>query len=172
MTPEALAALHALAFTDTPRPWTAAEFAALLAEPATILVDRAGRVRARPGRRAEAELLTLAVDPGGAAARAGRALVAAFEAEAAARGAEEAFLEVAVTNARGARALRRARLRAGGRRRGYYVRGGRPARRCPRARASRSRPAERPLTGSGRYAFTGPSHGPARSARAGPARAG
>ena len=54
MTPEALAALHALAFTDTPRPWSAAEFAALLGEPSTVLAVAAGRSSrsgGSPGRR-------------------------------------------------------------------------------------------------------------------------
>ena len=122
MTPGALAALHARAFTDAPRPWSAAEFAALLAAASTLLVARGegfalGRV-AGP----EAELLTLAVDPGARRRGLGRALVGAFEATAAARGAEEVLLEVAVTNAP-ARALY-----AGlgyvvvGRRPGYYRR--------------------------------------------------
>lgn len=122
MTPEALASLHARAFTDTPRPWTAAEFAAFLAEPTTILAARpegfaVGRV-AGP----EAELLTLAVDPDARRRGVGRGLVAAFEAEAAARGAVEALLEVAVTN-RPARGLYAALGYAQvGRRRRYYCR--------------------------------------------------
>ena len=47
MTPEALAALHALAFADTPRPWSAAEFAALLAEAPTCW--RRSRTASRSG---------------------------------------------------------------------------------------------------------------------------
>ena len=42
MRPEALAELHALSFTDTPRPWTAAEFRELLALPTTLLVTLPG----------------------------------------------------------------------------------------------------------------------------------
>ena len=131
MTPEALAALHARAFTDTPRPWTAAEFAALLAEPATILVTRPAGFAPRPRRRTGGG----APDPRRrsrrAAARVGaRARRRAFEAAAAARGAEEALLEVAVTNA-AARALYTALGYAqAGRRRGYYVRAGGAAARC------------------------------------------
>ena len=40
MTPEALAELHALAFTDTPPPWPAAAFAALLGHASTLLATR------------------------------------------------------------------------------------------------------------------------------------
>ena len=83
MTPEAMAALHALAFTGMPRPWSAAEFATLLAEPATLFVQRdqgfaLGRV-AGP----EAELLTVAVHPAARRHGIGRALLAAFETAAA-----------------------------------------------------------------------------------------
>jgi len=126
MTPEALAALHARAFTDTPRPWTVVEFAAFLAEASTIVVFLpegfvVGRV-AGP----EAELLTLAVEPAARRGGIGRRLVRAFEATARARGAEEALLEVAVTNGP-ARALYAALGYAQvGRRRGYYARAGAP----------------------------------------------
>ncbi len=127
MAPEALAALHARAFTDTPRPWTAAEFTAFLTEPSTILV--AGPDGFALGRIAgpEAELLTLAVEPTARRRGTGRHLVAAFESEAARRGAVEALLEVAATNqpARGLyTALGYAEV---GRRRGYYRRAGAPA---------------------------------------------
>jgi ribosomal-protein-alanine N-acetyltransferase len=127
MTPEALAALHAAAFTDTPRPWTAAEFGQLLAEPTTLMATlpegfALGRI-AGP----EAELLTLAVHPEARRRGHATALVAAFEAAAAARGATVALLEVAVTNA-GARALYgRLGYAEAGRRPGYYVRPGAPA---------------------------------------------
>ena len=104
MPAEDLAALHATAFTDTPRPWTAAEIAALLAQPGTLLAE-APRAFAL-GRVAgpEAELLTLAVHPDARRRGLARALVGRIEAMAAAAGAEEIFLEVAATNA-AARAL-------------------------------------------------------------------
>ena len=52
MTPEALAALHALAFTDTPRPWTASRVrGAARARRPTLLAARAGGFAARPRRR-------------------------------------------------------------------------------------------------------------------------
>jgi ribosomal-protein-alanine N-acetyltransferase len=122
MTPEALAALHARAFTDAPRPWTSTEFAAFIAEPSTILVARSDGFAVGRVAGPEAELLTLAVDPAARRQGIGRRLVAAFEAAAAARGASDALLEVAVTNAP-ARGLYAAMGYAEvGRRRGYYVR--------------------------------------------------
>ena len=127
MTPEAMAALHALAFTGMPRPWSAAEFATLLAEPATLFVQRdqgfaLGRV-AGP----EAELLTVAVHPAARRHGIGRALLAAFETAAARRGAEEVLLEVAVSN-EAARALYYAHgYGPVGRRPGYYHPPGGPA---------------------------------------------
>ena len=104
MTPEAMAALHAAAFTDTPRPWTAAEFAGLLREPTTLVAVRDSGFALGRIAGPEAELLTLAVHPAARRCGLATALVAEFEARAAARGAEESLLEVAVTNA-AARAL-------------------------------------------------------------------
>jgi ribosomal-protein-alanine N-acetyltransferase len=127
MTPEALAALHARCFDKTPRSWSAAEFAGLLREVSGIAVVRQegfalGRV-AGP----EAELLTLAVAPEVRRHGVGAELLAAFETAAAARGASEVFLEVAVTN-EAARTLYDTRgYGAVGRRPGYYTRSAGPA---------------------------------------------
>lgn len=116
-----MAALHGLCFT-TPRPWSEAEIADLLASPLVFVRGAAagfllGRVVA-----GEAELLTLAVHPDQRRAGQGRALVQAFLAEARARGAESAFLEVAEANS-AARALYAAcGFAPAGRRRGYYQR--------------------------------------------------
>jgi ribosomal-protein-alanine N-acetyltransferase len=126
MTPEALAALHALAFTDTPRPWTAAEFALLLAESTTLLAARPegfalGRI-AGP----EAELLTLAVHPKARRQGHGAALVVAFETEAAARGAAMAFLEVAASNGPARSLYAGLGYLPAGRRPGYYAPAGAP----------------------------------------------
>jgi [ribosomal protein S18]-alanine N-acetyltransferase len=126
MTPEALAALHALAFTDVPRPWTAAEFAALLTQPSTLLAARDGGLVLGRVAGPEAELLTLAVHPDVRRRGLGRALVAEFERAAAARGAEEVLLEVAVTNAAARGLYARAGYVAAGRRPGYYRRAGAP----------------------------------------------
>lgn len=135
MTPEALAALHARAFTETPRPWSAAEFADLLALPSTELVVPLEPAAAAPeldgfalGQIAgpEATLLTLAVDPDRRRRGLGRALLLALEARAAGRGAEEMFLDVAADNT-AARALYAALgYRLAGTRPRYYLRAGRP----------------------------------------------
>lgn len=122
MPPAALAALHARCFTAPP-PWSAASFAALLEDRHVFLVSdpqhRAfvlGRVIA-----GEAELLTLATAPGSRRGGLARALMSRFDAEAGARGAETAFLEVAETNIP-ARALYAAcGWTQTGRRPGYYV---------------------------------------------------
>lgn len=122
MSPEALAALHAAAFT-TPQPWGAASFEALLASPQVFLAaDPTGRGFAL-GRVIldEAELLTLATDPVQRRQGCARACLAAFDAEARRRGATTAFLEVAEDNA-AARALYAATgWHAAGRRPGYYA---------------------------------------------------
>ncbi len=122
MTPEALAALHARAMGDL-RPWSATEFAGLLASPLVHLsIAGAGRSFAL-GRSVagESELLTLATDPAARRQGLGRAALAGFEAEAAFRGARTAHLEVAADNTP-ARALY---IDAGwaevGCRRGYYA---------------------------------------------------
>ncbi len=124
--PEALAALHARCFIS-PRPWSAAEFAALLEEPSALLVAEAhgfalGRVLAD-----EAELLTIAVAPEARGRGLGHRLMEGFEAEAARRGATRAFLEVAEDNAAALRLYRARGYGESGRRRGYYRRHPAPA---------------------------------------------
>ncbi|WP_323020149.1 GNAT family N-acetyltransferase [Pararhodobacter sp.] len=122
MSPEDLALLHAAAFTAPP-PWSAASFAGLLASPAVFLVaDPRGRAFAL-GRvvAGEAELLTLATDPGARRQGLARASLAEFDRAARERGALSAFLEVAEDNA-AARALYVAcGWTQQGRRPGYYV---------------------------------------------------
>lgn len=115
----ALAALHARSFT-TPRPWTAAEFAELLASPLCFLLTEAqgfllGRVIAD-----EAELLTVAVAPEARRQGEGARLLAAFAQAAKARGATMAFLEVAENNAAARALYARAGWAQAGRRKGYY----------------------------------------------------
>lgn len=96
MTPETFAALHANGMNT--RPWTAEEFTSLLSSPLVFAVgdDRAGAL----GRVVsdEAELLTLVTDPGHRRKGLGRSRLVEFEAEARARGAIVAFLEVAGNN--------------------------------------------------------------------------
>ncbi|TDX25519.1 GNAT family N-acetyltransferase [Rhodovulum visakhapatnamense] len=115
----ALADLHARCFT-TPRPWNASEFDDLLATPGTFLCGDArgfsmGRVAV-----GEAELLTIAVAPECRRTGLGRARLDAFEAEARARGAQEAFLEVAVDNAAACALYTGAGFVLAGRRPRYY----------------------------------------------------
>jgi ribosomal-protein-alanine N-acetyltransferase len=124
--PQALAALHALAFTDCPRPWTAAEFALLLAEPSTLLTARPAGFALGRVAGPEAELMTLAVHPGNRRRGHGTALVLAFEAAAAARGAEEAFLEVAASNVPARGLYARLGYACAGRRPAYYTPAGAP----------------------------------------------
>jgi ribosomal-protein-alanine N-acetyltransferase len=119
MTPVQLAALHARVFT-TPRPWSAAEFAALLADPLVFLLTGPagfllGRVVA-----GEAELLTLAVAPEARRQGTGARLVQGFLQESARRGAESAFLEVAAPNAAARALYAAAGFAEAGRRRNYY----------------------------------------------------
>lgn len=97
MTPDALARIHAAAFA-TPRPWTATEFATLLASPHVFLTAMRdafalGRVIAD-----EAELLTIATDPNNRRQGLGHRALSGFETGARTRGAVSAFLEVAADN--------------------------------------------------------------------------
>lgn len=122
MTPETLARLHATAFTDAPRPWTAVEFANFLADPAVLLAFEPGGFALGRVTGPEAELLTLAVAPecrrAGIAARLLDRLTEMF----AGADAEEILLEVAVSNT-AARALYAGRgFLEIGRRPRYYTR--------------------------------------------------
>ncbi len=98
MTPDVLAALHAAAFTEAPRPWTATEFAALLAQREVFLAAEPGGFALGRVAGPEAELLTLAVQPALRRRGIGRLLLGTFEAKATAGGAEEALLEVSALN--------------------------------------------------------------------------
>jgi ribosomal-protein-alanine N-acetyltransferase len=118
--PRALAALHAQAFTD-PRPWTEAEFAALLAGPGILLAAAPQGFALARIAADEAELLTIAVAAPARRQGLGRRLLAAVLARAEAQGARTVWLEVAADNA-AARALYAALgFAEAGRRRGYYA---------------------------------------------------
>ncbi len=119
MTPEALADLHAAAFA-APRPWSAAEFAALLADPATFHVSEPGGFLLARTAAGEAELLTVAVDPARRRQGIGTALVAAFLERSAAAGAAEAFLEVGADNEAARSLYAAAGFTQAGLRRAYY----------------------------------------------------
>lgn len=122
MTPDALAALHARCFTAPP-PWSADSFAALLQSPHVFLLEDPGGQAFALGRviAGEAELLTIATDPGQRRAGLARALMARFEGESRTRGAEAAFLEVAETNAPALALYASCGFAQAGRRPGYYV---------------------------------------------------
>ena len=97
MTPEWLAALHDRA-NDRLRPWSAQEFAALLASPHVLLISgpnsfALGRVVAD-----EAELLTIATDPGHRRQGYAKTRLNEFDTAARERGAKRAFLEVDADN--------------------------------------------------------------------------
>lgn len=126
MTPDRLAALHATAFTEAPRPWSAAEFAGLLADPAVLLAtDPAGFALGRVAGP-EAELLTLAVAPDARRRGLGAALLARLCRAAADAGAEEMLLEVAEPNVAARALYARAGFAEVGRRPRYYTRTGCP----------------------------------------------
>ncbi|RMH45552.1 MAG: GNAT family N-acetyltransferase [Alphaproteobacteria bacterium] len=121
MTPEEMAALHRLCFSDAPPPWSAESFAAALERGAFALAAPGGFALGRVVLD-EAELLTLAVAPDRRHQGIGRALLTRFEAEAAARGAVAAFLEVAETNAPARALYAAAGWTPAGRRPGYHGR--------------------------------------------------
>jgi ribosomal-protein-alanine N-acetyltransferase len=125
MTPEALARLHAAAFAEE-RPWTAAAIASLLSLPGELLLgDGRAALLARLAAD-EAEVLTLATDPAHRRQGLAAALLLGFHAEAAARGATRAFLEVASDNAPARSLYAMAGYREDGRRARYYRRASGP----------------------------------------------
>jgi ribosomal-protein-alanine N-acetyltransferase len=114
-----MARLHGAAFV-TPRPWSEAEIADLLASPLCFVLDESqgfvmGRVVA-----GEAELLTIAVDPSAQGQGVGTRLMRQFLLALDRRGADRVFLEVAESNAAARALYTRAGFAVTGRRRGYY----------------------------------------------------
>lgn len=92
-----MATLHAASFT-TPRPWSAAEFAQLLADPICFaLIEAQGFLIGR-AVAGEAEILTLAVAPAARRSGVGARLVQGFLAKARVGGATSVFLEVSAQN--------------------------------------------------------------------------
>lgn len=119
MSPEALAQIHAQAFT-TPRPWSAAEFAALIERPEIDLFYEDQGFAMLRSIAGESELLTIATAP--AARRQGIAtrLMHALIAKATMRGAEQIFLEVAADNAAAIALYHAHGFAQTGRRKAYY----------------------------------------------------
>jgi ribosomal-protein-alanine N-acetyltransferase len=114
-----MAALHAVAMT-LPPPWSAADFASLLAAHGTFAVGDARAFALGRVVLDEVELLTIATHPEHRRSGLARACLAAFEAEAHARGARTAHLEVAAENATAVALYEAAGWAHAGRRRGYY----------------------------------------------------
>jgi len=119
VSPEDLAALHAACFT-VPRPWGAGEFSGLLAREGSFLLHEPAGFLLGRALAGEAELLTLAVAPDARRQGTGARLVAGFLTQAAARGAETAFLEVAEDNLAARALYERTGFTQAGRRRAYY----------------------------------------------------
>jgi [ribosomal protein S18]-alanine N-acetyltransferase len=117
-----IAAIHAASFA---RPWTVAEFRALLGQRgvfALLAGEPASAFILCRGAGEEAEILTLATAPASRRRGLGRMLVAAARAEAAGAGARALFLEVAEDNAGALALYRSAGFGQAGVRRGYYAR--------------------------------------------------
>jgi ribosomal-protein-alanine N-acetyltransferase len=118
---EALAALHASAFTQ---PWSRQEIAELLERHEVFALAAEGGFILMRAAGGECEVLTRAVAPLARRRGLGRRLLQAALAEAAARGAESAFLEVAADNAAAIGLYRAEGFEPVGRRKAYYVRTG------------------------------------------------
>lgn len=104
-----------------PRPWTAEEFAELLAQPSVFVFTAPSGFAVGRVIGDEAELLTIVVDPDARRAGIGRALLIGFQRTARAKGAKSAFLEVDAAN-KGAIALyERAGWKEVGQRKAYYA---------------------------------------------------
>ncbi len=117
-----MAACHSSAFAGIGRAWSNVEFNALVDSPLVFVTGDArgfalGRVIAD-----EAELLTLATAPAHQRSGLARTCLAAFEREAALRGARVAFLEVAEDNLPARALYDGAGYTEAARRTAYYVR--------------------------------------------------
>lgn len=123
MTPAEMARLHAACFT-LPPPWSGAEIAATLARPICFALTEPQGFLLGQVVAGEAELLTLAVAPEARRQGIARGLLASFLAQARARQADSAFLEVAETNLAARALYETAGFRQTGRRKGYYRAGG------------------------------------------------
>jgi ribosomal-protein-alanine N-acetyltransferase len=124
-----LAALHRACFTDA---WDAAAFAKLLANPAVFAVVAAVSVDANESQGfvviqtagGESEILALGVAPAARRAGLARDLLGRARMEAAKRGAQSMFLEVAEDNGAALALYRGAGFVIVGRRKAYYARPG------------------------------------------------
>ncbi|MEM8851033.1 MAG: GNAT family N-acetyltransferase [Pseudomonadota bacterium] len=117
-----LAALHAICF-DGPARWSVDAFAEAATQPSCFFVPAGGEPSGFALGRVianESELLTLVVAPHLRRSGLGRDLLGRFEAEARARGAAAAFLEVRADNTPALALYRSSGWAVSGTRRGYY----------------------------------------------------
>lgn len=126
MTPEAMAALHKAAFAPS-RGWSTTEFQSFLADPACLFVSRPNGFALARLTLDEAELLTIATDPGHRRNGVARALLSELLATAHKRGAAVMFLEVACDNTAARGLYSAVGFETAGRRNGYYPRPDGPA---------------------------------------------
>ena len=106
-----------------PRPWSAEEFASLLETRGSFLLTRPDGFLLGRALAGEAELLTLAIDPGARRMGTGRRLTQEFADMAQRMGAEKAFLEVASDNLAAQALYAGLGWQEAGRRPGYYAPG-------------------------------------------------
>lgn len=97
LTPDQMAAIHRACFV-TPRPWSAAEIAALLDSPHCFACCAENGFLLGRAVAGEAELLTIAVSPTAQCRGIGAGLMDMFIDAARQRHSEQAFLEVAANN--------------------------------------------------------------------------
>ncbi len=119
MTPEDLSNLHMASFVS-PRPWSEAEFADLLASPMVFLLTESDGFLLARVVADEAELLTLAVRPQERRKGIGRRLVSEFLSASRSRGATRAFLEVSTENPAAIMLYRAVGFQDAGRRKNYF----------------------------------------------------
>jgi ribosomal-protein-alanine N-acetyltransferase len=115
-----MARLHGRCFT-TPRPWSAAEIAQILANPHSFALNGPHGFLLGQAVAGEAELLTIAIDPNQRRQGIGRALVVQFCDAARQKAAQTAFLEVAATNVPAISLYKAAGFTQSGLRRSYYI---------------------------------------------------
>ncbi|WJY21936.1 ribosomal protein S18-alanine N-acetyltransferase [Fontisubflavum oceani] len=120
MTPNRLALIHAAAF-DTQRPWTEAEFEALLASPSAHLFHHESGFLLLRLLPPDAEILTLAVAPEARRQGVGRHLVTEAMRFAQDAEASRMFLEVAASNAAARSLYERTGFVETGQRPDYYT---------------------------------------------------
>ncbi|WP_246139463.1 ribosomal protein S18-alanine N-acetyltransferase [Falsiphaeobacter marinintestinus] len=126
MTPHDMAATHAATFTHS-RPWTEAEFAAFLNDPTCFVVGDARAFALVRVILDTAELLTIATHPDHQRQGLARVVMRDWQAKAHAKGAEQAFLEVATDNTAAIALYEACGFAHSGTRRGYYRREHGPA---------------------------------------------